>query len=180
MSQDINNSLTCAPSEIKLWLRRIVNDEVCVSALHWHSLRSPGGFFVPFCHLVRKEKNKKPRGRKRGRHSLLNDDKVLERVWKSGSAGRLTGSSLSEQTRSSGTASGPRRTRPASSGWPPSPGESAAGTAETQANGELRVFLLTGYIAQLQSYAYCTVVHNKGPVCSSQWISDFYIGKSFT
>lgn len=45
---------------------------------------------------------------------------------------RLTESSLSERRRSSGTASEPHRTLPASSGKPPSPDESAARTAQRE------------------------------------------------
>lgn len=48
---------------------------------------------------------------------------------------RLTESSLSEQRHSSGIASEPRRTRRASSGTPPSPGESAAKTARHSKQG---------------------------------------------
>lgn len=48
---------------------------------------------------------------------------------------RLTGNSLSEQTRSSGIVSGPRRTLPGASGKRSSPGGSGRGTKESDRMG---------------------------------------------
>ena len=61
---------------------------------------------------------------------VLHTAAVAEQMWKCGAVVRLTESSLSEWTHSSDTASEPRKTRRASSGKPPSPGESATKTAE--------------------------------------------------
>lgn len=152
--RDINNPLTGAPSEIKLWLRWRLNDEVCVSSLHWHSLRSQGGFFCVI--LSFREKGQKNTNQERWWERKTFIIKERQRF---GSGCEKVGQTYWKQSLWADTffryclrasQNSPSFFWVTTISWRISSNDCK--------DAQRPVLLLTGYIAQLQSYSHCTVV----------------------